>query len=64
MFEEVYGYLCESIKLFNPQPAVNIQLYRWLRVLWRNWLREILLRLVRKGTISIRNDAQLIIKLR
>lgn len=23
MFEEVYGYLCESIKLFNPQPAVQ-----------------------------------------
>lgn len=22
MFEEVYGYLCDSIKLFNPQPAM------------------------------------------
>ena len=63
MFEEVYGYLCDSIKLFNPQPAVNVDLDRWLRVLCRNWRKEILLRLVHNATISIRNDLQKRIKM-
>lgn len=42
MFEEVYGYLCESIKLFHPQPAVLFPLGRWLRARFRSWREEIL----------------------
>ena len=35
-FEQIFDFLTESIKLFKPLPPVLLQLFRWLRALFKS----------------------------